>query len=111
MLLFVSCDNKSPEPEPELEPCEIYATGIYNNTFPGEVPHKYWPCMNTKDLVDAVSYNLTAVISLWPDVVVYRAVTIFVKATIPDMRNWNQETMHSSGFWQSTFPSIRLNMI
>jgi len=64
MLLFVSCDKKSPEPEPELEPCEIYATGIYNETYPGKVPEKYWPCMDTKDLVDAGSYNFNSAYQL-----------------------------------------------
>ncbi|MFZ2338535.1 MAG: hypothetical protein WAW07_02295 [Bacteroidales bacterium] len=58
LSLIISCDNESPEPEPE--PCEIYATGIYNETFPGEVPEKYWPCMDTKDLVDAGSYNFNS---------------------------------------------------
>lgn len=60
LSLIISCDNESPEPEPEPEPCEIYATGIYNETFPGEVPEKYWPCMDTKDLVDAGSYNFNS---------------------------------------------------
>jgi hypothetical protein len=64
LSLIISCDNESPEPEPEPEPCEIYATGIYNETFPGEVPEKYWPCMDTKDLVDAGSYNFNSAYQL-----------------------------------------------
>jgi len=62
LSLIISCDNESPkpEPEPEPEPCEIYATGIYDETFPGEVPVKYWPCMDTKDLVDAGSWNFNS---------------------------------------------------
>jgi len=56
--LTLSCDNDPPEPE--LEPCELYATGIYKDTMPGKVPQKFWPCMNTKDLVDAGSYNFSS---------------------------------------------------
>lgn len=59
MILFVlmACYNKTtvPEPEPILTPCELFASGIYNDTLPGKVPTKFWPCMQTKDLLDAIS--------------------------------------------------------
>jgi hypothetical protein len=61
-LLTLSCNNQSPEPEPE--PCEIYATGIYTGIHPGKVPKEYWPCMDTKNLVDAVSYNFNSAYQL-----------------------------------------------
>lgn len=62
LLLVISCDNQPPEPAPE--PCEVYATGIYNDTLPGKVPEKFWPCMDTKDLMDAGSYNFNSAYQL-----------------------------------------------
>lgn len=59
-VFFFSCDNNPSEPEP----CELYTTGIYNNVMPGEVPEKFWPCMNTKGLVDAGSYNFNSLYQL-----------------------------------------------
>ncbi len=63
-VMFFSCENETSEPEPELEPCELYATGIYKDTMPGKVPSKYWPCMDTKNLVDAGSYNFNSMYQL-----------------------------------------------
>ncbi len=56
---LTACNNEPPyiEPEPELDSCEYYATGIFNDTIPGKIPQKYWPCMSTEDLVEAGSYN------------------------------------------------------
>jgi hypothetical protein len=61
---FFSCNNDPPEQEPELEPCELYATGIYKDTLPGKVPQKFWTCMKTEDLVDAGSYNFSSIFQL-----------------------------------------------
>ncbi len=70
IVLIIACNNGTPgidpepEPEPELDSCELYATGIYNDTLPGKVPQKFWPCMNTEDLVEAGSYNFPALYML-----------------------------------------------
>ena len=64
MLFIISLLSCNKEPEPELEPCELYATGIYNDTIPGETPKKFWPCMNTEYLVEAGSYNFPALYML-----------------------------------------------
>ena len=57
-------NNDPSDQEPELEPCELYATGIYNDTLPGKVPQDFWTCMNTEDLVEAGSYNFPSVFQL-----------------------------------------------
>ena len=59
LIILLACNKKTvvPEPEPNLTPCELFATGIYNETLPCKVPTKFWPCMGTNDLVEAVSYN------------------------------------------------------
>ncbi len=57
IIILLACNKKTTEPVPELQPCELLATGIYNDTLPGKVPTKFWPCMGTNDLVDAISYN------------------------------------------------------
>lgn len=68
IVSIISCNNDTPlldsEPEPELDSCEFYATGFYNDTLPGKIPHKFWPCMSTEDLVEAGSYNFPSIIML-----------------------------------------------
>ena len=56
VIVLFSCSEQD-ETEPEMEPCEFYATGHFNDSLPGKIPELYWSCMETKDLVDAVSYN------------------------------------------------------
>ncbi|WP_167608755.1 hypothetical protein [Maribellus sediminis] len=56
LIGLFSCTEPE-ETEPEMEPCDFYATGHFKDTIPGKIPELYWPCMETKDLVDAVSYN------------------------------------------------------
>ena len=57
LIILLSCNKNPTEPVPELKPCELFATGIYNDTLAGKVPTKFWPCMGTGDLVDAASYH------------------------------------------------------
>jgi hypothetical protein len=56
MIALFSCTEPE-DAEPEMEPCDYYASGHFQDTVPGKIPELYWPCMTTKDLVDAVSYN------------------------------------------------------
>jgi hypothetical protein len=55
LIVLLACNKKTTEPLPELKPCELFATGIYNDTLPGKVPTKFWPSMGTSNLVGAVS--------------------------------------------------------
>lgn len=68
IISIIACDNNStliePEPESELDSCEFYSTGFYNDTLPGKIPQKYWPCMNTEVLVEAGSYNFPSLYML-----------------------------------------------
>ncbi|WP_297093188.1 hypothetical protein [uncultured Draconibacterium sp.] len=68
IVSMIACDNNSTlielEPEPELDSCEFYATGYYNDTVPGKIPQKYWPCMSTEVLVEAGSYNFPSLYML-----------------------------------------------
>jgi len=67
ILTLFACkkhDVNNPEPKPELTLCEVYASGTFNGSSPGKVPLKYWPCMNTKDMVEAGSDNFPSIYML-----------------------------------------------